>query len=113
MPPPANTLPELNIATKMFSKLIAQTIEFTPPTTNRDFIGFVNTIGLWFYRLAIPVAVIVIIYAGAILMLSQGNSKAIERGRKMLTYAVIGLAVLLIGRGFFTLIKDIINLGNR
>mgnify|MGYP001571992962 CR=1 FL=1 len=85
--------------------------EICNPIANDDFIGFVNAIGLWFYRIAIPIAVVVIIYAGAILMLSQGKPDVIKRGRLMLTYAVIGLGVLLIGRGFFTLIKSIINLG--
>lgn len=87
------------------------TVEFLPPTANEDLIGFVNTIGAWFYKLGIPMAVIVIIFAGAMMMLSQGNPEVIKRSRKMLTYAMIGLAVLLIGRGFFTLIKSIIELG--
>lgn len=80
------------------------------PIENNDFISFVNAIGLWFYRIAIPVAVVVIIYAGAMMMLSQGKPDIIKRGRLMLTYAMIGLGVLLIGRGFFTLIKSILNL---
>lgn len=95
----------------MFSEFTAQIIEFTPPTTNTDFISFVNAVGAWFYRLGIPVAIVVIIYAGAIMMLSQGNEKMIVRGKSMLKYAIIGLAILFVGRGFFTLIKSIIELG--
>lgn len=85
--------------------------QFCNPIENDDLIGFVNAIGAWFYRLGIPIAIVVIIYAGAMMMLSQGKPDVIKRGRQMLTYAVIGLGVLLIGRGFFKLIKSIIELG--
>ena len=86
--------------------------EICNPIASDDLISLVKAVGAWVYKLAFPVAVVMIIYAGALLMLSQGNTKLIERGRKMLLYAVIGLAVILIGRGFFTLIRSILDLGN-
>ncbi len=85
--------------------------EICNPISNTSFVDFVTAIAVWVSLIAIPVAVVVIIYAGAIMLLSQGKPDVIKRGRSMLTYAVIGLAIILIGRGFFTLIGSIINLG--
>jgi len=90
-----------------------ETIIFDNPIANDDLIGLVKSIAAWIYKLAIPVAVVAIIYGGGLLMLSQGNPKMIERGRKVLLYAVIGLVIIFIGQGFFTLIKSILDLGNR
>lgn len=87
-----------------------KSIEFKNPIANDDLISLVKSIGAWIYKLAIPVAVVAIIYGGGLLLLSQGNTKMIDRGRKTLLYAVIGLVIIFIGRGFFTLIKSILEL---
>lgn len=71
---------------------------------------FVKTILIWIRNLAIPVAFLAIIYGGSLMLLSQGNKKMIDTGKKVLTYAIIGLAVILIGGGFRTLIQSILNL---
>ncbi len=86
-------------------------IIFENPIANDDLISLVKSIAAWIYKLAIPVAVVAIIYGGGLLMLSQGNTKMIDRGRKTLLYAVIGLVIIFIGKGFFILIRSILELG--
>ncbi len=100
---------DINLCGK--ASLYETTVVFTPPTANTDFVSFVKSIAAWLYKLAIPIAVIAVIYSGVLMLISQGNAKLIDRGKKMLLYAVIGLIILLIGRGFFTLIKSILDLG--
>jgi hypothetical protein len=85
-------------------------IEFPSPSTNKNLMDFVKTILIWIRNLAIPVAFLAIIYGGSLMLLSQGNKKMIDTGKKVLTYAIIGLAVILIGGGFRTLIQSILNL---
>lgn len=60
----------------------------------------------WLIKIAIPIAVIMIIYGG-ILFLFAGQSPAlVTKGRKIVTYAMLGLAVIFIGGGFITLIQS-------
>lgn len=88
------------------------TVEFFyPPGGNQDLTSLVKSIAGWLKRLAFPVAVVMIIYAGALLLFNQGNEAMIKRGKATLKYAVIGLAIILIGSGFYTLIKSILELG--
>lgn len=72
----------------------------------------VDVIGTWIFNLAIPIAVIVIIYAGFLMLTAGGNPAKFKKGTEALKYAVIGIAVVLIGRGFVTLIESILSLRN-
>lgn len=86
------------------------TIDFNNPIANDDLISLVKSVMNWMIYIAGPIAVIAIIFAGVVLLTSQGNPERIKRGRKILGYAIVGLAIILIGRGFITLIQSIIDL---
>jgi hypothetical protein len=83
------------------------------PIAAENFQDLVNIIGKWIFNLAIPVAVIIIIYAGVLMLTAGGVPARFQKGAKALWYAVIGLAIVLIGKGFVTLIQSILNLRNR
>lgn len=85
------------------------TIEPYGPT---DFVDLVNTIARWIFNIAIPVAIIMIIYAGIMMILAQGDSGKFNKARDILKYAVLGLVVIFIGKGFISLIKSILSLGS-
>lgn len=78
-----------------------------------NFQDLVNIIGKWIFNLAIPIAVIIIIWAGVLMLTSGGDPGRFKKGTTALWYAVIGLAIVLIGKGFVTLIQSILNLRNR
>lgn len=65
----------------------------------------------WIFRLAIPIAVAVIVYSGILFLTSKGNPAQVTKARQMLQYAVIGLAIILVGSGFISLIRSILELG--
>jgi hypothetical protein len=44
-------------------------------------------------------------------MWARGDAGEVGKAKEMLKYAVIGLVIIFIGRGFISLIKSIINLG--
>ncbi|TSC90283.1 MAG: hypothetical protein G01um10142_455 [Parcubacteria group bacterium Gr01-1014_2] len=87
------------------------TFEIQPPTQVRSLVDLAKAIGRFLFQIAIPIAVIIIIYAGLLFLTSGGNQEKVKKARTALLYAVVGLAIILIGQGFFTLIKSILNLG--
>lgn len=87
-------------------------VELPNPIGIDTFGELVNVIGLWIFNLAIPIAVIVIIYAGILMLTAGGNPGKFQKGAKALWYAVLGLAIVFIGEGFVTLIESILSLRN-
>lgn len=82
------------------------------PIGINTFQDLVNILGKYIFNLAIPVAVIVIIYAGILMLTAGGNPSKFKKGAQALWYAVIGLTIIFIGKGFVTLIKSILSLQN-
>lgn len=67
-------------------------------------------IGEAILKLAIPIAVIIIIWIGIQFLLANGNPEKINKAKSALWWTLIGLAVILIGGGFIALIRDILSL---
>lgn len=61
---------------------------------------------------AIPIAVLLIIWAGVTYMRSAGDSGEVKRAGQMLLWTAVGLAVIFIGGGFVDLIMSVIKMGN-
>jgi hypothetical protein len=91
--------------------IFVKAVEFEPPTQNKNLMELLKSVLGWLITIAIPVAVVVFIYGGVLLLFSGGKPERVKLGRQVLTYAAIGLAVILIGRGFYTFILSVINLG--
>lgn len=70
-----------------------------------------NLIGAFIYDLGIPVAVIIIIYGGVLMVTSAGNPTKYKKGIYALRYAIIGLAIILIGKGFVSLVQSLLSVG--
>lgn len=77
-----------------------------------DLFGLIHAITSWLVTLAIPIAVIMIIYGGIMFLTAGSNPRNVEKGKDIIKYAIIGLAIVLIGHGFVTLIQSILKLGN-
>ncbi len=77
-----------------------------------DFTSLVKIIAQWLFNLAIPIAVAMIVYSGILFLTSGGDTGKVTKARDVLKYAVIGLAIILIGSGFITLIQSILELGS-
>lgn len=105
-PPPGSTPPPSSGGT-------TQTFNFSIPNPLVvDSLGqFVIAIRDWMIMLAIPIAVIMIVYAGLVMLFSRGEPAKIIQARKILTYALVGLAIILIGSGFVSLIESILSIG--
>ena len=86
-------------------------LEFKNPLAANDLRELVDALLSWIFWLSIPTAVIIIIYAGIVMAGSGGNPEKFGHGRKILLWAVVGLAVIFIGRGVIALIESILKLG--
>lgn len=71
----------------------------------------VGIIVKWIFSIAIPIAVAVIVYSGILFLTSKGDPGKVTKAREMLQYAIIGLAIILVGSGFISLIRSILELG--
>ena len=78
------------------AKIDAQKNGIEPINANDVVLGVLNT----FYFIAGAAAIIVIIIAGIIYTVSDGDSSKITRAKNAIIYAVVGLAIIL---GAFTI----------
>ena len=64
------------------------------------------------YYIAGPVAVVMIVASGVLFLFAKGDTGKIKQAKDILLYAIVGLAIILIGSGFIKLIKSIFELGS-
>ncbi len=65
----------------------------------------------WLFAFAGIAALFFIIFAGIKFITSGGDAKQVESARKTLTYAIIGLVVILLSGLILNLVSDITNVG--
>ncbi len=82
------------------------------PLKVNDFLELIASVSKWLVQIAVPIAVIMIVYAGIMFLTSRGDQGKITEARKILWYAVIGIAIIVIGRGFVTLIQSVLGVKN-
>ncbi len=63
----------------------------------------------WVAAIGISISVVVIIYAGFLFMTAGGVEDKITRARKTLIWALVGLAILIMGRNFIALVRSILS----
>ena len=85
--------------------------ELCNPLNTTDLIVLVKNIMGYITKLAIPIAVIIIIWIGIKFFLAQGNPEKINQASKALLWTIVGFAIILIGDGFIALIQSVLNLG--
>ena len=84
--------------------------ELCNPLNTTNFEDLINAISGGLTTIGIPIAVLMIILAGVEFLIAGGSTEMVTRARKTLLYAIIGLAIILIGKGFLSLINDILSL---
>jgi hypothetical protein len=94
-----------------------QNYQFTVPNWLKgqpsSLTDLLDILAKWLFNLAIPVAVGLIIYAGVLLMTAGPNPANVKKGGNILKWVAIGLAIIFINKGFISLIRSILELGNK
>ena len=72
-----------------------------------SFVGIINYLLLFLGLLLL----IIIIYAGVLIILSDGEEDAVSKGRKMIMYALIGVVIIVLSYTIVNFIADVANGG--
>jgi len=86
-----------------FGKMLASAID--NPIGASSFSELLERIANFLYTLAIYILPIVIVGAGLFWITSSGNPEQAEKGKKILTYSLIGFVVILVAKGLISLLK--------
>ncbi len=108
---PVNRQPTVQNTTSTRTRIVSW--NFSNPLRAENINDLIETIMTWLRIIVLPIAVIVIVISGIMMMYAGKDPGKFQTGKKMLIWAVIGLAVILIGEGFTKLIESIIELKNR
>lgn len=94
----------------LFSPLLARA--FANPIDFDDFPAVTTAIAQFILDIALPAAIIMILYAGILYMISGGNEQKVKTAHQALLWGLIGLAVVLIGKGLVLVVCDVLGGGN-
>ena len=86
----------------------ADDISLSNPLSCDDLTCVAGKIVSFLYTIAIPITVIMVLVGAFQMMTSGGDPQKFSDGRKTITYAAIGFAVILIAGSLVTLIKNIL-----
>jgi len=92
-----------------FLPLVVSAIEINSPTGTSSLYGLLNgikNISLW---IIMPIAVTIILIA-AFFILRGDISENITKGKRFLTFGLVGLAVTILGAGSSTLLMNVFNI---
>lgn len=78
------------------------------PFNADSFEDVIKRLAEWLYYIAIPLGVLMILWAGFLFMTSGGNEERIKQAKRTLLWTIVGIIIIIIGAGFITLIKDIL-----
>jgi sterol desaturase/sphingolipid hydroxylase (fatty acid hydroxylase superfamily) len=87
----------------------AETIEYDNPLNTDSIIEVVDRVADYFYYVAIAIVPIITIYAAVLFFTAGGNDQQVGKAKKTFFWLIIGIAIILIGGGVITLLKDILN----
>lgn len=91
-----------------FFAFSASAITFDPPTSMNTTQDLVASITNWLLGVTSGIVILFLIIGGIMYMTSRGNQEGIDRGKKIITYSVIGLVVILISYSIITALNKII-----
>lgn len=77
------------------------------PLRANTFEELVDSIITFIFNIALVVAPIMIIMAGFIFVTSGGNPRGVQQAKDILIYTVVGFFVIMISRGFITMIRGL------
>ena len=90
--------------------VFAQTID--NPIGSTSFCAIIDAFATFALQIVTPISVIVILYAGTRFMFSGGDVEKIKKAKRALTWAVVGLAVVLTGRGVIFIVQEVLGGGS-
>ncbi|MFH1387916.1 MAG: pilin [Patescibacteria group bacterium] len=78
------------------------------PLNSTSFDELISAIAYWIFIIAIPLATLMFLIGGFMVMVSGGSDEKVTQAQKTMLWAAVGLAVCLIGAGFTSIIKELL-----
>ena len=75
-----------------------------------SFLDFLTKVFNFLFEISLIIAPIIIVYGGLQMVFAAGNEEKIRGARKTITYTLIGLAIIIIGKGLVFLLQEILTL---
>lgn len=88
-----------------FPECQAITVTFANPLATQDFRVFIENIINVIFTVALPLAVVMLIVGGILIVTAAGNQSQIENGKKLITFTLIGVVIILAAKGIFNLFE--------
>jgi len=82
-------------------------LSITSPLEATTFADFVGEIASYIRDIALVISVIMFLWSGFLFLTSQGNEEKVTKAKKALTWAIIGLAICIIGEGFRFILEQL------
>lgn len=92
--------------------LYALAQEIVNPIQAKSFCDIIKAIADFAVSITTPISVIVILYAGVLFMFSGGDVEKVKKAKHALLWALVGLGIVLTGRGFIFIIQDVLRGGS-
>ena len=89
----------------------AQIVSLPNPLVADDLAALIDNIATWLLTIGLTLSTLVIIWSALQFMVSGGNKDMVERARKTIWYAVIGIIVLLLAKGITLIIAGFLGGG--
>ena len=83
-------------------------IRLTNPLGVTSIADLINRITDYLVIIGAPIATVMIIWAAFQILTASGDPEKVTKGRKTITYAVIGYAIILAARGLALVIKNVL-----
>ncbi len=78
------------------------------PLQADNFAELIEDIIEWLVSIGMVIAVVMIVYSGFLFMVSGGSEEKVTKAKRTLIWSLIGLAVLLVGRGWISIIQELL-----
>ncbi len=88
----------------------AYAVEIPPPGRNRTIVDIINSLTRFAVTLLAPLSVLMVLIAGFLYMTGGGNPEKIKTAHKVLLYALVGIAVVLLASSALVIIKEILGI---
>jgi len=83
-------------------------VEFEPLTKYKSIQELIDAIAKWVYWTALALAPLMIIIGAFYLITASGDPDRVNTGRKIITWTIVGIAVVLLAASLIPVIKEIL-----
>lgn len=89
----------------------ADVLTLENPLEAESFTELVNNIAGFVFKIATPLATLVFLWGGFLFMFSGGDEQKVTKAKQLMLWAAIGLIICLIGTGFTSILKELLEGG--